>query len=582
MSRRPMVLLISFVALFSLSTRTLHLEPSDLPRGSFPLVLLDERLEPGYSGESGPKSGLPLTSDYAGALNFRVNQDETEELQNEQQIVTNPLNPDNLVAVWRDFRLGYRRVGVGYSFDGGLTWTEDLFEEPTYPWHSDPGLTVDARGNFYAVILSFISTFQENGLFVYKSTDGGITWGDPVTVVNGVPNVFEDKELIGCDRTGGPYDGNLYVVWARFGWGSDIMISRSTNGGQSFLPAIDISSGSDAQWPVPVVGADGTVYVAWCNYSPLSIRLDKSTDGGVTFGTDQILADVSFYPGGSINGGIAVFPYPAMEADITGGTNHGNLYVAYLDYGIGSDTDIFFKRSTNGGASWSPAVRINDDAEGNGRDQFHPWITIDEMGTISVIFLDRRNDPGNYYYDLYMTQSSDGGLSWSENVRISDISSDPQAGQIRAGLLGEYIGVTSANGRVNALWTDTRNGHQDAFTARIYTDPAVDAVVIPDVTNVQPGDDMTYKLRVINRTGESIDFTGAGYVTLPWGDPMGFGPIDGPLSTSLGPHEARQLIRTERIPERTPPGIYYYTLRIWQSTDQVIDEATFPFTVESP
>jgi hypothetical protein len=579
LSRSLAILLSSFVVLFLLPIGNLN---SELPRGPFPLVLLDERIESGRIGQPNEEIRFPLTSDYAGALNFRINQDETEELQNEQQIITNPLNPDNLVAVWRDFRLGYRRVGVAYSFDGGLTWTEDLLEEPTYPWHSDPGLTVDARGNFYAVILSFVSTFQENGLFVYTSTDGGVTWGDPVPVVNGVPNVFEDKELIGCDRTGGAYDGNLYVVWARFGWGSDIMVSRSTDGGQSFLPAIDISDGSDVQWPVPVVGADGTVFVAWCSYSPLGIRLDKSTDGGVTFGPDRTLANVSFYPGGYINGGITVFPYPAMDADITGGANHGNLYVAYLDYGVGSDTDIFFKRSTDSGGSWSSAMRINDDAEGNGRDQFHPWITIDETGLISVVFLDRRNDPGNYYYDLYMTQSSDGGISWSGNVRISDISSDPQAGQIRAGLLGEYIGVTSANGRVNPLWTDTRNGHQDAFTARIYTNPAVDAVAIPEATSFQPGDDLTYTLRVINRTGESVDLTGAGYITLPWGDPMGMGPIDGPLSTSLGPYETRELRRTEQIPVRTPAGTYYYTLRIWQSTDQVIDEATFPFTVEIP
>jgi hypothetical protein len=503
-------------------------------------------------------------------------------LQNEEQIVTNPMDPDNLVAVWRDFRLGYRRVGYAASFDGGITWAENLFEEPTYPWHSDPGLTVDADGNFYAVILSYVSINQENGLFVYRSTDGGLTWGGPVTVVNGVPNVFEDKELIACDRTGGSNDGNLYVAWARFGWGTDIMFSRSTDGGQSFTTAIDIDGGSEVQWPVPVVGADGTVYVAWCNYSPLSIRFNKSTDGGVSFGSDRTLEPVSFYPGGYINGGITTFAYPAMDADITGGQWDGNLYVAFMDYGVGSDTDIFFKRSTDGGTTWSDRTRINDDAEGNERDQFHPWITIDERGVISVVFLDRRNDPGNYLYDLYMTQSNDAGLTWSRNLRISDVSSDPQAGQLTAGLLGEYIGVTSSYGRVNVLWTDTRNGHQDAYTARIYTEPSIDLHAIPESTTLNPGDDLNYTIRVGNTTAKAIDFWGTGFITLPWGDPFGYGPVDGPAFVHLDSFARRVQSITHRLPVGLPSGRYYYSVRAEDQANTILDESTFPFTVNIP
>lgn len=548
------------------------------PGRPFPSILL----EPIPAKDYGPGTSLLIDPmDYSGTLNIRINQDNTEELQNEEQIVTNPTDPDNLVAVWRDFRLGYRRVGYGASFDGGITWAEDLFEEPTYPWHSDPGLTVDAAGNFFAVILSFTSTYDPNGLFVYKSSDGGLSWGDPVTVINGVPDVFEDKELIACDRTGGPYDGNLYVVWARFGYDTQIMISRSTDGGQSFDSAMQISDISGVQWPVPVVGADGSVYVAWVNYYPSSIKFDKSTDGGATFGVDRTLALTSF-SSGYINGGIWVFSYPAMEADITGGTYDGNLYVAYMDYGPGSDTDIFFRRSTNGGISWSGPVRINDDGASNGRDQFHPWISVDEMGVITVIFLDRRNDPNNYLYDLYMTQSTNGGSSWSENIRITDVSSDPQAGQVTAGLLGEYIGLTSSYGRVNALWTDTRMGHQDAFTARIYTDPTVDIQVIPETTTLSPGDDLSYTVHITNTTGDVIDFWGAGFVTTPWSEPFGFGPVDGPIPLSLNPFFEGQAVITHTIPLGTPQGSYHYTLRIGQLPDNMIDEDTFHFTVESP
>jgi hypothetical protein len=414
-------------------------------------------------------------------LNLRVNNDTTNQVQNEEQVVMNPTDTTNLVAVWRDFRLGYRQVTYAYTYDGGLTWGQGLFSEPQYNWDSDPGLTVDTAGNFYAVILSYNSTSEPNGLFVYKSTDGGATWSGPVTVINGVPGVFEDKELIACDRSTGPYTSNLYVTWARFNT-TQILMCRSTDNGNSFIGPVSVSDYNGVQWPVPAIGPNSEVYIAWVHYSPGSIRLDISTDGGQTFGSDITVQNVTFVSG-FINGNITVFSFPALDVDITGGPNNGYLYVAYMDDGPGYiDTDIFFTRSTNGGATWSQRIRINDDPQNNGCDQFHPWLTITPDGDIVVVFLDRRLDSGNLLMDLYMTFSTDGGSTWSTNERITTVSSDPTAGPNekmskypekydvpfiladRAGLLGEYIGLTASSiDDIHPLWTDTRLGDQDAF-----------------------------------------------------------------------------------------------------------------------
>ena len=67
-----------------------------------------------------PAPGQPSSLDVW--LNVRINSDNSGQVQNEQQIVVNSSDPNNLVAVWRDFRLGYRRVGVGYSLDAGWTY----------------------------------------------------------------------------------------------------------------------------------------------------------------------------------------------------------------------------------------------------------------------------------------------------------------------------------------------------------------------------------------------------------------------------------------------------------------------------
>jgi hypothetical protein len=162
-----------------------------------------------------------------------------------------------------------------------------------------------------------------------------------------------------------------------------------------------------------------------------------------------------------------------------------------------NDRDIFVTSSDDGALTWTTPVRINDDPFNNGRDQFHPWLTVDNQGVVSVVFLDRRHDPANQTYHCYVAQSFDGGATWEPNSQVSTEASDPahalrglppaeraaweaqvaraaaatEAGRAapprmspdRAGLLGEYIGIVAWDGRPMPVWTDIRNQHQDVF-----------------------------------------------------------------------------------------------------------------------
>jgi hypothetical protein len=477
-------------------------------------------------------------------LNIRLNQDTTAQLQNEEQVAINPLDPDNMVAVWRDFRLGYRQVAWGYTFDGGQSWTDaGLFVEPHYPWQSDPGVTTDAAGNFYAIVLSYTSTSEPNGFYVYKSTNGGVSWGPPLEVINGAPGVFEDKEFIACDRTASAYRGNLYVVWARF-YDTQILLRRSTNAGQSWSSNVTVSDQGGVQFPIPVVGRNGELFVAWTSYGSSAILVDVSTTGGLAFGTDRTVATV-YTPSTMLNGNIDAYSSPAMDADITAGAYGGRLYVAFMDRRNGyGDYDIWVTHSNSAGVTWSTPVRANDDPVNNGRDQFHPWLVVDNQGIVSVVFLDRRHDPQNRTYHCYVTQSFDGGATWEPNVQVSTVASDPNyafadappldAGAFagaaalregpqpsvsptRAGLLGEYIGLTAHSGRMTPIWTDIRNHHQDAFAGYLLGGSGAGA----------PGAPPRLALRFANpvRAGEGVSLTldarGAGSGALQILDPTG-------------------------------------------------------------
>lgn len=424
--------------------------------------------------------------------NIQMNtNDFADTAQNEESLVINPTDPDNVIAVWRDFRLGYRRIGLGASYDGGFTWVDSLIVGTPYGQHSDPVISYSAEGDIYACVLSYDDGVSWNGLFIFHSEDGGASWHDAYTVVDQYPNAFEDKQWINVDRTGGAYHGRVYVPWARFpnGQGNQIRCAYGdpTAFGLNFQFTPLVSDLTSVQWPTVTVGSDGTVYCAWAQYTLDGIAFDKSTDGGASWGTD-VLIQPTQYQDFSIFGGIRAFSFPAMEADITGGIYDNTIYILFTDAAADGFQDLYVTKSTDNGDTWSERLRINDDPLGNEIDQFHQWVAINEDGILTAVWYDRRDDPNNLLLNLYMSHSFDGGATWTANRRISDVSSDPGNGKMeffenqtptsyknrtkrqpasRAGLIGEYVGLSTVGDKANTCWTDLRNGNQDVFGTRV-------------------------------------------------------------------------------------------------------------------
>lgn len=416
---------------------------------------------------------------------FRLNSDTPRGAgQNEPFIAINPANPQNIVAGANESA----RMGVYYTTNGGQQWRATTVPLPSGLRNSsDPGIAADAQGNFYYSFIAFNSSsggaLSDNGVFVSKSTNGGQTFRAPVPVVQhlrepGAP--FEDKEFIAADSNPtSPYVNNVYVTWTSFtGQTAAIMFSRSTDGGQRFSQPLVLRRAGSQQFSLPVVGPNGDVYVVW--QLATFHRITRSLDGGVTFERDRpavsginIIGTLDPDTGRRLlNGGFRVSSYPSMAADTSNSPHRGNLYLTWSDARNG-DADILLVRSTDGGQTWSQPVRINDDPVGNGRDQFFQWIAVDPTnGQIVVMFYDRRADPNNLILDVYITRSTDGGLTFEPNIKVNTVAFNPRDDRVFQGtFIGDYNALAVYGNLAYPVWSDTRRRELDIFGSRVRFNP---------------------------------------------------------------------------------------------------------------
>jgi len=129
---------------------------------------------------------------------------------------------------------------------------------------------------------------------------------------------------------------------------------------------------------------------------------------------------------------------------------------------------VMFARSTDGGATWSDPVRVNDDPPDSNAWQWFATMAVAPNGRIDVIWNDTRNDPDGFESELYYSYSEDAGETWSENVPVSP-SFDPHVGWPQQNKIGDYYDMVSDLLGVHIAYSATFNGEQDVYYLRIGT-----------------------------------------------------------------------------------------------------------------
>jgi hypothetical protein len=284
--------------------------------------------------------------------NVRVNQECTNQSdaaflgrgqgQNETAIAVNPKNSRHLLAGQNDYRRGDGGCGADWSYDGGRHWGSELaplsftapgFTQARHYWDAsgDPSVAFDSSGEAYLFCLAFnrappASDVQSaaSALVLFRSGNGGASWNFPASIVK------QDEGTGAIGLLDKPY------------------------------MAIDTAKTSRFR---------DRIHVAWAEYNadftadPISFAW--SDDHGATWnqtgaisGTSPELCPVNFSgaPAGTCDAN--QFPQPFTAPN-------GDLYVVFQNFnnavsGDDNRSQILIVKSTDGGASFGPPVKVSD------------------------------------------------------------------------------------------------------------------------------------------------------------------------------------------------------------------------------
>jgi hypothetical protein len=435
----------------------------------------------------------------------------------EDAIAINPTNPSNIVAMSIPLSLD-SGLFEGISFDGGQTWTRQTIGDGDNLGEicCDQQLAWDAFGNLWMVYL--LNT--DNNVPIAVSTDGGLTFTKVTEIVPTKPKGVKAPKNTGSkgNLTDGEEEGgtkgessadqpsiavgpnSVWVSWTSYPrtvvQASGAAVTGLGQFGDFSAPETVPTANGRGNYGDTAVGPDGQLMVIYQDSTigqggaHIYTALDPDGLGPAGFNDPVFLAH-SFVGGFDY---LPVQPSRSVDAeanlgwDRSGGLHDGRVYAIWTQEvkNESDDMDIMLQYSDDDGATWTPAVRLNDDSGTN--SQVNPAIAVDQdTGYVGVSWYDARNDLGsggsgdtngipNDDVQIWATYSTDGGATFVPNFQVSEGTSN--SADTESGFnFGDYTHAGFQSHNFYPAWSDNSNStgenpdgtlHQlDLYTAKV-------------------------------------------------------------------------------------------------------------------
>lgn len=322
---------------------------------------------------------------------------------------------DTVCVVWNDFRLGgLPNIYSAVSTDGGESFGTSVMVNDPLPYGRGTGSPTVCTGNDGTIYVTWhdnrtgAGTDDDFRIYMSKSVNGGETFSDDTPVwdssvnanfIAGIAVDSEDRVIVSF------YDGTITFF--------HIYCAVSIDSGLSFQDPVivdDPGSGNPNGQTIGI-GPNDEIYIAWNDNrnGNWDIYFARSVNAGISFGTDVRVDDTGTADLHQLSPSLAV-------------AENGDICIAWKDFRneTGNDNiDIYGCMSTDGGDTFLPDVKINDEYSGE-TPQFRPSIAVGG-NNVGVAWYDYRNGsyPGRPC-EIYYSFSEDGFITFSDDIKVSD------------------------------------------------------------------------------------------------------------------------------------------------------------------
>ncbi len=196
---------------------------------------------------------------------------------------------------------------------------------------------------------------------------------------------------------------------------------------QTELQLTNVPPSSVTSYTKCIAASGNELHVVWMDLRDgnFDIYYKRSSDGGTSWGADVRLTSD---PGDS--------EYPSVAAD-------GSLVIVVWHDNRDNNPEIYCKRSTDGGLTWGSDLRLTNDAAASN----YPSVTV-SGSTVQVVWTDFRDNN----YEIYYKRSSDGGVTWGPDIRSTNSAA-----------LSQYPVIASSGASVHIVWYDNRDGNFEIY-----------------------------------------------------------------------------------------------------------------------
>ena len=316
-------------------------------------------------------------------------------------------------VVFYDNRTGSQQVYYKRSVDSGSTWSADTLLSNGTGFKAEPAVAASG-GCVHAVWEDRDSGVYNAGILYRRSTDAGVTWLAETLLALPAYNCRNPSVAA--------QDSFVHVAWADDSAGRELYYRRSTDYGATWSDKVKLTNDMQESWHASLALHDSFVHLAWRDWRDHSFEIyyKRSTDYGGTWGSDERLSgDLT---NGSYN--------PCIAAD------SGLVYVVWWDTRT-TPFEIFYKNSTDEGATWGDDVRLTNDTTGSYN------MTVAARGSAVHVMWEALYGTSFIMYK----SSTDGGGTWSTDTALT--------------VTPDYWSVspsaTMDGSDVHLIWTDFRD-----------------------------------------------------------------------------------------------------------------------------